>query len=70
MFSHPIENQLVMRLIHVMLGIGINTVLFFSFHSVIHRKARNWRADCILQANPHENRALNPRSHIHGIKVT
>ena len=58
------------RLIHVMFGTGINAVLFFSFHPVVYGKARDWRADCILQADPHEKGALNPRGHVHGIKVT
>ena len=59
-----------MSLIHMMFGVGINAVLFFPFNPVVHRKARDWRADCILQSYPHEKRAFNPRGHIHGIKVT
>jgi len=70
MFSHPIENQWVMGLIYMMFGVGINAVLFFSFNPVVHRKACDWRTDCILQANPHEKGALNPQGHVHGIKVT
>ena len=43
---------------------------FFSFNPIVHRKACDWRTDCILQANPHEKGALNPQGHVHGIKVT
>jgi hypothetical protein len=71
MFSHPIENQWVIGLIYLMFGLGINAVLFFPLTRLYTAKHVTGRqADRVLQSYPHENRAFNPRGHIHDIKVT